>query len=60
MTKHNQDVFNLMRKKGICSAWVATELGMFDSNFCRMMRLPLKPERRKQVIAAIQKLSKEA
>ena len=59
MTNHNKDLFDLMHNNRICSAWVATELGMYDSNFCRMMRLPLKPKRREQVLAAIKKLSKE-
>jgi len=58
MTKNNQFILQTMRDKGIRAAWVATELNMYDSNFCRMMRLPLSPERREQVLAAIEKLSK--
>ena len=39
---------------------VAYELKMQDSNFARLMRKPLKPERRAQVLAAIERLSKGA
>jgi len=60
MTIHNQDIRTLLKEKNVCTAHVATELGMYDSNFIRMLRLPLKPEKKATVLVAIEKLSEGA
>jgi len=60
MTIHNQDIRKILKEKNICIAHVATELGMYDSNFIRMLRLPVKADRKATIIAAIEKLSQEA
>ena len=59
MTIHNQDIRALLKEKNVCVAHVATELGMFDSNFIRLLRLPLKPDRKAAILAAIEKLAAE-
>lgn len=59
MTTHNQEIRTLIKEKGISMAQVATELGMFDSNFIRMLRLPLKPEKKAIILAVIEKLTVE-
>jgi hypothetical protein len=60
MTKENADIYELVRNNGLRLWWVAYELKMQDSNFARLLRKPLTPERRKQVLEAIEKLSKGA
>ncbi|WP_312200283.1 hypothetical protein [Anaerospora hongkongensis] len=54
----NQDIYELVRKKRLRLWWIAYELKMQDSNFARMMRKPLTPERRGKILEAIEKLSK--
>lgn len=56
--KANADIYEIVRNRDLRLWWVAYELNMQDSNFARMMRKPLTPERRGKVLEAIEKLSK--
>jgi hypothetical protein len=60
MAKANAEIYQLISQKGLRCWQVAYEMGLHDSNFVRLLRKPLTSERRQQVMAAIEKLSKEA
>ena len=59
MKKANVDIYELVHSKGLRLWWVAYELNMQDSNFARLLRRPLSPEKRAAVLVAIEKLAAE-
>lgn len=57
--KANADVYELVHSRGLRLWWVAYELKMQDSNFTRLLRRPLSPDKKAAVLAAIEKLTAE-
>ena len=55
--KVNRDIRALIVQKGVKQWLVAKELGMLETSFSRLLRYELTPDRRKQIIAAVEKLA---
>ena len=53
----NRDIKVLLAKYGVDQWRVAKELGVAETTLSRWMRVDFTPERRSQVIAAIEKLA---
>jgi len=59
MNKVNAEIYQTIKGKGLRCWQVAYKLGLHDSNFVRLLRKPLTPEKRQQVLQAIKKLVEE-
>lgn len=56
---NNVDVKTIIRKKGLFQWQVAEAYGISEGNFSRMLRKPLKGEKRELVLSAIEKAKRE-
>ncbi len=52
----NQDIKNEIKKSGLKQWEVAAELGFADSNFSRLLRFELQPEKKERIQGIITKL----
>lgn len=59
MPKENAEIRTLAREAGVQLWRIAAELGVSEPTITRWLRLPLSAERRKAIIDAIGRLSKE-
>lgn len=55
----NQDIKNEIKKSGLKLWEVAAELGIADSNFSRLLRFELQPEKKERIQGIIAKLKAE-
>lgn len=55
----NSEIRNQAKKSGVCLWQIAEELKMQDSNFSRLLRHELSAEKKQQILAIIEKLSRE-
>lgn len=53
----NMEIRELMRKRRIRHYEIAEKLGINETTFCRWLRKEFTPERKQQVIAAIESIS---
>lgn len=60
MNKELQEMFEIIKKQGITKWKIASEIGIADTTFSKWLRKELTPERRGQIMDAIEKLSKGA
>jgi len=54
----NMDIRQEIAKRFLKHWQIAKELGVHESVFCRVLRTELAPERKRQIMDAIKKLSK--
>ena len=57
--KNNNDIRLLIKKRGLAMWQVAEHLGISEWTFTRWLRYDLTPERRAQIIAAIDEMAAE-
>ena len=55
----NEDIKNLIKKKGLFEYEVADAMGISEGYLTTILRKPLSDERRKKVLTAITKLTEE-
>ena len=57
--KANLDIYESIKKNNLRLWMVADVMGMQDSNFTKMLRKTLSPEKKAEVLAAIESLKRE-
>ena len=59
MKEANCEIKRKAAGSGVCLWEIAEKLGMTDSNFSRMLRKELKPEKKHQILEIIERVENE-
>ncbi len=60
MIQSNLDIREMAQNSGVYLWQIALRLGMHDSNFSRLLRKELPPEKKKEIFQIISELKKDA